>query len=114
MIRHTWNKKNWSVVRHTIGYDRLESSEELALMRSIYDDLRLYINFYQPVLKLVGKRRVDDKTIRTYDKALTPYRRVLAFNILPIEVKSRLAAQYSGVNPIALNARIDTKVVSSQ
>jgi hypothetical protein len=28
-------QKNWSVVRHTVGYDRLETSEELDLLRSI-------------------------------------------------------------------------------
>ena len=55
-------QKNWSVVRHTVGYDRLET-EELALLRSIYADLRLYINFFQPVLKLMAKERIDGKTI---------------------------------------------------
>ena len=58
-------QKNWSVVRHTIGYDRLETPEELALLNSIYADLRLYINFFQPQLKLVGKERIDGKTVRT-------------------------------------------------
>jgi hypothetical protein len=48
-------QKNWSVVRHTIGYDRLESPQELALLHAIYADMRLYINFFQPVLKLIGK-----------------------------------------------------------
>jgi hypothetical protein len=43
-------QKNWSVVRHTVGYDRLETEQELALLHSIYADLRLYINFFQPVL----------------------------------------------------------------
>ena len=62
-------QKNWSVVRHTIGYDRFESSDELTLLRSIYADLRLYINFFQPVLKLVGKERLDGITIRTYRSA---------------------------------------------
>ncbi len=71
-------QKNWSVVRHTIGYDRLESQEELALLHPIYTDLRLYINFFQPVLKLVGKERIDEKIIRTYDQAKTPFRRVMA------------------------------------
>ena len=66
-------QKNWSVVRHTIGYDRLDSPEELALLREIYTALRLYINFFQPVLKLVGKERIDGKTIREYDLAQTPY-----------------------------------------
>jgi hypothetical protein len=34
------------------NYDRPETSEELALLRSIYANLRLYINFFQPILKL--------------------------------------------------------------
>jgi hypothetical protein len=103
-------QKNWSVVRHTIGYDRLEGPEELALLRSIYSDLRLYINFFQPVLKLVAKERIDGKTIRTYDQAKTPYRRVMALNALPVEVKARLTAQYVLLNPVRLRACIDAKV----
>jgi hypothetical protein len=103
-------QKNWSVVRHTVGYDRLESSEELALLGSIYSDLRLYINFFQPVLKLVAKERVDGRTIHTYDQAKTPFRRVLALDSLPVEIKARLADQYLHLNPVALRTSIDTKV----
>ncbi len=103
-------QKNWSVVRHTIGYDRLETPEELALLRSIYTDLRLYINFFQPVLKLVGKERIDGKTVRTYDRATTPYRRVLALDSLALDVKVRLTAQYVQLNPVTLRASIDAKV----
>jgi len=80
-------QKNWSVVRHTVGYDRLETPEDLALLNSIYFVLRLYINFFQPVLKLVAKHRVDEKTIRTYDKAMTPFRRVLALDSISLEEK---------------------------
>ena len=103
-------QKNWSVVRHTIGYDRLETPEELALLSAIYTDLRLYINYFQPQLKLVGKERIDGKTVRTYDRATTPYRRVLALDSLPLEVKARLTAQYVQLNPVALRASIDAKV----
>ena len=103
-------QKNWSVVRHTVGYDRLESPEELALLTAIYADLRLYINFFQPVLKLIAKERVDGKTIRTYDPAKTPYRRVLALDALPLEIKARLTALYVQLNPVTLRANIDAKV----
>ncbi len=103
-------QKNWSVVRHTIGYDRLETPEELALLRSIYSDLRLYINFFQPVLKLVGKERIDAKTVRTYDGATTPYRRVLVLDSLALNVKAGLTAQYVQLNPVTLRASIDAKV----
>ena len=103
-------QKNWSVVRHTVGYDRLETPEELALLRSIYSDLRLYINFFQPVLKLISKHRIDGKIIRAYDQAKTPFRRVLALDSLPLEIKARLTDQYLHLNPVALRTSIDSKV----
>jgi len=103
-------QKNWTVVRHTVGYDRFETPEELALLSSIYFDLRLYINFFQPVLKLLGKERVDGKTIRTYDKAMTPYRRVLALDSISLVAKARLTNQYVQLNPVALRNSIDEKV----
>jgi len=103
-------QKNWSVVRHTIGYDRLETPEELDLLKSIYDDLRLYINFFQPVLKLVGKEQVDGKTIKKYDLAATPFRRVLASDLVSLEVKASLTYLYLHLNPVALRNSIDQKV----
>ena len=103
-------QKNWSVVRHTVGYDRLETPSELELLHSIYSDLRLYINFFQPVLKLVGKDRIDGKTIRKYDRAKTPYRRVLNVEDLPFDLKARLSVQYMMLNPVSLRASIDQKV----
>lgn len=103
-------QKNWSVVRHTIGYDRLETEAELALLRAIYADLRLYVNFFQPVLKLVGKVQVDGKTVKQYDQAATPYRRVLASDQVPFEVKARLTNRYVQLNPVVLRQRIDENV----
>jgi hypothetical protein len=39
-------------VRRLIGYDRYEFAEEQTLIEAIYQDWRLYVNFFQPVLKL--------------------------------------------------------------
>ena len=103
-------QKNWSVVRHTIGYDHLETPEELDLLKSIYDDLRLYINFFQPVLKLVGKEQVDGKTIKKYDLAATPFRRVLASDLVSLDVKASLTYSYLHLNPVTLRNSIDQKV----
>lgn len=103
-------QKNWSVVRHTIGYDRFDTMDQLLLLNSIYDDLRLYVNFFQPVLKLVGKQRVDDRTIRTYDKAITPYRRVLLQDSISVEIKASLLNLYLHLNPVLLRKTIDDKI----
>ena len=103
-------QKNWSVVRHLIGYDRFETQEELQLLNSIYDDLRLYVNFFQPVLKLIGKEQVGKKTIKRYDEAATPYQRVLRSDQVDLAVKARLCHQYLQLNPVALRNSIDQKV----
>ena len=99
---------NWSVVRYTVGYDRLVTQEELTLLSSIYSDLRLYINFFQPVLKLISKQRGDGTVILTYDLASTPSL-VLALDSFPLQIKARLTEQYVYLNPVALRSGIDSK-----
>ena len=103
-------QKNWSVVRHTVGYDRLESDADFELLTSIYADLRLYINFFQPVLKLVFKGRVDGKFIKTYDQASTPYQRIMNRKDVPPQTKARFTNLYVRLNPVALRNSIDRKV----
>ena len=103
-------QKNWSVVRRLIGYDRLETEEEYLLLQSIYSDLRLYANFFQPVLKLVSKQHVDKKLIKRYDTAATPFQRVLAAKDIPFENKARLTNLYVQLNPVQLRTTIDAKV----
>jgi hypothetical protein len=79
--------KNWSVVCRLIGYDRFETEAEYLLLQSIYADLHLYANFFQPVLKLVSKELMDKKTIKHYDRAATPFQRVLADQEIPFKGK---------------------------
>lgn len=103
-------QKNWSVVRHTVGYDRWETEQELALLESIYDDLRLYINCFQPSLKLIAKERMGNKTIKRYDTAKTPYRRVLEDRRISFEAKAQLTHLYVQLNPAELRRQIDQKI----
>lgn len=102
-------QKNWSVVRHTVGYDRWETEQELALLESIYDDLRLYINFFQPSFKLIAKERIDNKFIKRYDTAKTPYQRILERKDIPLQAKAQLMNLYLQLKPAELRRRIDQK-----
>ncbi len=104
-------QKNWSVVRRTVGYDRLEGQEQFALLASIYQDLRLYVNFFQPVLKLIGKERIGNKVLRRYDTARTPYQRVLERVDVPVARKAHLLNLYLQLNPVELRNRIHQKVL---
>jgi len=103
-------QKNWSVVRHLVGYDRFETTTEYNFLQSIYTDLSLYFNFFQPVLKLTSKELVEKRTIKHYDTAATPYQRVLASKEIPFEVKARLTNVYVRLNPVTLRNSIDQKV----
>ncbi len=105
-------QKNWSVVRHTVGYDRWETEQELALLQSIYNDLRLYINFFQPSFKLIAKERIDNQTFKRYDLAKTPYQRVLERKDISLEAKVRLVNLYVQLNPAELRRRIDQKTAN--
>lgn len=102
-------QKNWSVVRHTVGYDRWETEQELAILERIHDDLRFYINFFQPSFKLTAKERIGNKTIKRYDTAKTPYQRVLERKDISLQAKARLINLYLQLNPAELRRSIDKK-----
>jgi hypothetical protein len=61
------------VVRQLIGYDLFETQDELSKLSAIYEDLRLYVNFFQPVLKLIGKVQIVEVIIKRYDLAASPF-----------------------------------------
>jgi len=102
-------QKNWSVVRHTVGYDRWETDQEFSILESIHADLRLYINFFQPSFKLIAKERIGNRTIKRYDPAKTPYQRILERKDISIDSKARLMNLYVQLNPAELRRSIDLK-----
>ncbi len=95
-------QKNYSVVRRIVGYGRFEDAEACRQLAAIYQSLRLFVNFFQPSRKLLGKERNGAKVVKRYDRAQTPYRRVLACPEVPESVKQRLTAQYERLNPVTL------------
>lgn len=99
-------QRNWSVIRQTVGYDRYESQHALALLTTIYADLRLLVNFFQPVMKLVTKTRSGSKVHKKYDTAQTPFQRVLACPDVKPLVKDQLSQFYLTLNPVALRRRM--------
>lgn len=100
-------QKNGSVVRKFIGYDRFEGLMPCQVLEALYAVLRLYVNYFQPSLKLVTKTRDGSHVIRKYDKAQTPYQRVLAAETISAEVKENLKAQFAQLDPVNLLRHID-------
>ena len=100
-------QKNWSVVRRLIGYDRYDSTQALERFNALYQDVRLYVNFFQPSLKLMEKHRVDNKVHKKYDLAQTPYQRVLQSSAVTEADKDALRQAYVNLNPVVLRRNID-------
>jgi hypothetical protein len=100
-------QKNYSVVRRAVGYDRYDTEEQRALLNELYSYLRLYTNFFLPTMKLQTKERVGSRVKKTYDKAQTPYQRVLAAPQVAEGKKQLLRAKYELLNPAALKRKID-------
>lgn len=65
-------QKNWPVVRQQVGYLRYDTPDELAALGGLYAHLRLYVNFFQPQMRLVAKTRCGAKVSKTFDVARTP------------------------------------------
>jgi len=104
-------QKNWPLVRKILGYGRFETEHQLMLINDLYDnELRLYLNFFQPTLKLKSKERFGAKLRRKHDKALTPYQRVLECPDIPEGKKAELRALYETLDPVKLKRKIDKKV----
>lgn len=99
-------QKNWSVVRRATGYYRYDTPEELDLLNELYRSLRLYTNFFQPVMKLLEKTRIGSKVIKKHDQPLTPYQRVLNHLSVSNLRKQQLRKEYQQLNPAALKRHI--------
>lgn len=95
-------QKNWTVVRQFVGYDRYQGPKALVAMQALYTVLRLYVNFFQPVMKYVSKKRVGSRLIKRYDAAMTPYHRVLAAAESSPQKQQELQQLNLDLNPAAL------------
>jgi len=103
-------QKNWSVPRRLAGYDRYCSKAAYEALERLYELVRLYVNFFQPVRKLVGKERVGAKVKKRFDEAQTPYQRLLAAGVLEAEKGKALAELYGRLNPVRLRQQIDERL----
>lgn len=101
-------QKNWTTVRKIFGYVRIDTERQVDLMNSLYlGPLRDYTNFFQPVQKCVEKKRVGARKVKRYDKAKTPYQRVLESEEVSKEIKEKLRKHYVALNPIKLRNEIE-------
>ena len=100
-------QKNYSVVRRAVGYQRCDTDEQLRLLESLYEPLELYTNFFQPSMKLKSKERHGARVTKKYDRARTPYQRVLESSFIDELTKEQLRQRYQLLNPAQLKRQIE-------
>jgi hypothetical protein len=104
-------QKNWTHVKKFVGYLRYDTPEEQKVLEDLYrSELRLYKNFFQPVMKLVSKERVNGKIHKKYDRAKTPYHRVMESPEVSVKKKRELREVYESLNPAELKRTCDKKL----
>lgn len=106
-------QKNYTAIRQLVGYARLEKREQQDILNDLYaNEWRLYLNFFQPTMKL--KEKTKDigakKTAKKYFEAKTPYQRLMEHPKISQEQKDMLQSVYKNLNPIALQAEIKRKL----
>lgn len=104
-------QKNSTHVRQVVGYLRYDTVQEQAIMNDLYrNELRLYKNFFQPVMKLVSKERISGKIHKKQGKAMTPFKRLMESPATPETMKAQLQKLYASLNPAELKRNIDAKL----
>lgn len=104
-------QKNNTHVRRLVGYLRYDTFEEQNMLNDLYrNELRLYKNFFQPQKKLILKERSGGKIHRVYDKAKTPFARLMNSPEVPETKKQELQIIYLSLNPAHLKRQIDKKL----
>jgi hypothetical protein len=101
-------QKNGSIVRQLVGYDRFSGEDAYRQVAELYRAVRLYVNFFQPSLKLLRKQRTGSHVQRTYAPAKTPFQQLLATGVLPPERQAQLTALYQALDPVRLRRQVET------
>jgi len=99
-------QKNGAVVRRFVGYQRLSGLAAGQCLARLYQDVRLFVNYFQPSMKLRSKTREGARVKKSYHKPATPCERLLGHASVCEAVKEALRAEQGRLDPLALLHRI--------
>ena len=99
-------------MRAYLGYQRLDTAQQTKVLNQLYDQLWLYHNFFQPVMRLKEKIPTDNplRLKRIYDQAQTPFERLCAKDVLSADQIRQLQALRAATNPRQLRRSIETLI----
>lgn len=107
-------QKNWAHVRKLMGWDRYDIPQAVEAMNDLYrNELRVWLNLFQPSAKLLKKVRVGSKLRRYYDVPRTPLDRLATSegnDVNYLTSINRLIDLRTQSDPFELSRQIDRKL----
>jgi hypothetical protein len=100
-------QKNGAIVRQVVGYDRFVGDHAYRQLTELYRALRLYVNNFQPSMKLLSKQREGEKVHSVYDLARTPLQRLFLSGVLPTQKHQELLEIAHTLDPLRLFQQIE-------
>jgi hypothetical protein len=100
-------QKNDKNIRNFSGYIRIDTQGKAKELQDLYEVLEVYINHFLPSMKCVEKIRYNiHHSSRKYDRAKTPYRRLMEHSKISAEVKKKMFTLHQKLNPKTLHDEI--------
>lgn len=100
-------QKNGAVVRKLTGHERYAGMKAVRILDRIYELASLYVNYFQPSMKLISRYKDGCKWRKVYDKAKTPFERLCGYGLGEQEERFH-RDRIEKLNPSALLAEIRT------
>ena len=105
-------QKNDTLVRAYFGEQRFDTVAQVEAMNALYEQMWLYYNFFQPVMRLVDKVEVlqdggATRIQRVFDAARTPLDRLCQTEAISDEQRAILTTWRQDINPRALRREIE-------
>ena len=104
-------QKNYTLVRAYLGRGSFTTQDQADLLNELYDQMRIYYNFFQPVLRQIERSVHYDAhhvpvLVRKHDTARTPLKRLTESDVLDPKTQTSLKWTYVQTNPRRLRREI--------
>ncbi len=100
-------ERNGHIIRKFVGYDRLDCRQTVPVLNDLYQALGVYLNHFVAVRKCIKKVRIGSRYKRVYDKAKTPFQRVIEHKLVSDQNKQKLQEIHNQLDMTKLKQKVD-------
>lgn len=105
-------ENNRSLIRAYVGHGRLDTLEQLTILRDLYQDLSSYHNLFLPVMKTVQKLALDEfRYKRIFDQPRPPLDRLAETGLVDQARLEPIFQHRDQIDIMALRTRIDNNIL---